>query len=118
MGTGRGIPLRTPDERPSFVLAQQVSETRKLLSNGCYADLLTAFVTLIEDLDAWLRARPWLTTLSDPSARRRTSPKLLGPNVKLSLLDHCSRLLRSMLDLYSGLLRCRRRTAPLRCRPW
>lgn len=52
MSTGRGISLRTPEERPSFVLAQQVSETRKLLSPGCYADLLTAFVTLIEDLDA------------------------------------------------------------------
>jgi len=51
----------------SFLLAEQVSETCKLLSPGCYIDLPTAFVTIIEDLDAWLQARPWLPTLIDPS---------------------------------------------------
>lgn len=51
----------------SFLLAEQVSETRKLLSPSCYADLPTAFVTIIEDLDAWLQSRPWLPTLTDPS---------------------------------------------------
>lgn len=51
----------------SFLLAEQVSETCKLLSPGCYIDLPTAFVTVIEDLDAWLQARPWLPTLTDPS---------------------------------------------------
>jgi len=51
----------------SFLLADRVSEARKLLSPGCYADLPTTFLTLIEDLDAWLQARPWLPTLTDPS---------------------------------------------------
>lgn len=51
----------------SFLLANQVSETRKLLSPGCYSDRPTAFVTLLEDLDTWLQARAWLPTLTDPS---------------------------------------------------
>lgn len=51
----------------SFLLADRVSELRKLTSPGCYADLPTAFVTIVEDLDAWLQARPWLPPLTDPS---------------------------------------------------
>ncbi len=51
----------------SFLLAEQVSEFRKVLDSGCYNDLPTAFVTLIKDLDAWLQARPTLPVLTDPS---------------------------------------------------
>jgi hypothetical protein len=51
----------------SFLLAEQISESRKLLDPGCYKDLPTAFVSLIKDLDAWLQARSTLPFLTDPS---------------------------------------------------
>jgi hypothetical protein len=51
----------------SFLLAEQVSEYRKALDPGCYKDLPTAFVTLINDLDTWLQARLTLPILTDPS---------------------------------------------------
>jgi hypothetical protein len=55
----------------SLLLAEQVSEARKLREPGCYKDLPTAFVTLICDLDDWLQARPSLPTLTDPSCSSR-----------------------------------------------
>lgn len=51
----------------SFLLADRVSDLQKLLHPGCYDDLPTAFVRLIEDLDTWLQVRPLLPTLTDPS---------------------------------------------------
>jgi hypothetical protein len=55
----------------SFLLADRVSETQKILHPGCYADLPTALVRLLHDLDDWLQARPSLPTLTDPSCPQR-----------------------------------------------
>jgi hypothetical protein len=55
----------------SFLVAERVSETQKLLHPGCYDDLPTALVRLLNDLDDWLQARPTLPTLIDPSCPQR-----------------------------------------------
>jgi hypothetical protein len=51
----------------SFLLADRVSATQTLIHPGCYNDLPTAFVRIIEDLDVWLQARPLRPNLPDPS---------------------------------------------------
>jgi hypothetical protein len=55
----------------SFLVADRVSETQNLLHPGCYDDLPTALVRLLNDLDDWLQARPTLPTLTDPSCPQR-----------------------------------------------
>ncbi len=55
----------------SFLLAEQVSEAQKILHPGCYADLPTALVRMLTDLDSWLQARPTLPALIDPSCPQR-----------------------------------------------
>lgn len=51
----------------TILLGERVSSTNKLSSPGYYGDLPTAFVHILEDLDAWMDARPILPPLPDPS---------------------------------------------------
>lgn len=51
----------------TIVLGERVSAARKLNEPGCYSDLPTAFVRILEDLDAWMDLNPTLPPLPDPS---------------------------------------------------
>jgi hypothetical protein len=51
----------------SMLLAEQVSQVQLLLDPGCYSDLPTTLVNILESLDGWLQMRPTMPLLSDPS---------------------------------------------------
>lgn len=51
----------------TIVLGERVSAARKLNEPACYSDLPTAFVHILEDLDAWMDLNPTLPLLPDPS---------------------------------------------------
>lgn len=49
------------------LLGERVEEYRKIFDTGYYADLPTALVHIVNDLDEWLQARPYKPTIMDPS---------------------------------------------------
>ena len=51
----------------TILLGERVDAAKKNLNPAYYADLPTAFVHLLEDLNGWLQARPILPSLPDPS---------------------------------------------------
>ncbi|MBL6278231.1 nucleotidyltransferase [Micromonospora fiedleri] len=49
------------------LLGEQVEEWHKVLDAGYYADLPTALLHIVSDLDTWLQARPTKPLIMDPS---------------------------------------------------
>ncbi|GAB3134979.1 nucleotidyltransferase [Tsukamurella serpentis] len=49
------------------LLGEQVTELRTLLDPGYYSDVPTALLHIVQDLDAWLQARPIKPSVPDPS---------------------------------------------------
>jgi hypothetical protein len=49
------------------LLGMQVEEWRKIFKTGYYADLPTALLHIVADLDEWLQARPTKPVIMDPS---------------------------------------------------
>ncbi|MEU7367007.1 cyclic GMP-AMP synthase DncV-like nucleotidyltransferase [Streptomyces hygroscopicus] len=49
------------------LLGQRVNETRAVTHPGCYGNVPTTLLTIIEDLDAWLQGRPDKPSIPDPS---------------------------------------------------
>lgn len=49
------------------LLGERVTQTTALLETGCYANVPTALLTVVEDLDEWLQARPYKPSIPDPS---------------------------------------------------
>jgi hypothetical protein len=49
------------------LLGERVEEYRKIFDSGYYADLPTALVHIVGDLDEWLQARPTKPNIMDPS---------------------------------------------------
>ncbi|MFG2940359.1 cyclic GMP-AMP synthase DncV-like nucleotidyltransferase [Streptomyces sp. NPDC048282] len=49
------------------LLGERVTQTTALLEPGCYANVPTALLTIVEDLDEWLQARPYKPSIPDPS---------------------------------------------------
>lgn len=49
------------------LLGERVEDYHKIFDTGYYADLPTALVHIVCDLDEWLQARPYKPTMLDPS---------------------------------------------------
>ncbi|MEU9880352.1 SMODS domain-containing nucleotidyltransferase [Streptomyces phaeochromogenes] len=49
------------------LLGERVTQSTALLEPGCYANVPTALLTIVEDLDQWLQARPYKPSIPDPS---------------------------------------------------
>lgn len=49
------------------LVGEVVTPMRAALAPGCYGDTPSALVTIVQDLDAWLQARPNKPSLVDPS---------------------------------------------------
>ncbi|MEU0691488.1 SMODS domain-containing nucleotidyltransferase [Streptomyces uncialis] len=49
------------------LLGERVSETKAVSEPGCYGNVPTALLTIIEDLDTWLQGRPFKPSIPDPS---------------------------------------------------
>ncbi|MGW9433635.1 SMODS domain-containing nucleotidyltransferase, partial [Streptomyces decoyicus] len=47
------------------LLGQQVTQTMALLEQGCYANVPTALLTIVEDLDEWLQAHSGKPSIPD-----------------------------------------------------
>lgn len=54
------------------LLGEQVAEWRKAFDTGYYADVPTALVHIVKDLDGWLQARPFKPSIADPSGSGTT----------------------------------------------
>ncbi|MFA3878520.1 cyclic GMP-AMP synthase DncV-like nucleotidyltransferase [Streptomyces sp. MMCC 100] len=49
------------------LLGERVEEIKKLMDPGCYSDVPTTLLTIVEDLDLWLQERPCKPSIADPS---------------------------------------------------
>lgn len=49
------------------MLGAQVTDTRKLFNPGCYANVPTTLLHVVQDLDNWLQQRPIRPSIPDPS---------------------------------------------------
>ncbi|MGW0902826.1 SMODS domain-containing nucleotidyltransferase [Streptomyces sp. NPDC002853] len=49
------------------LLGNRVSQLQAMTRPGCYANVPTALLTIVEDLDTWLQARPLKPSIPDPS---------------------------------------------------
>ncbi|MFD7817614.1 cyclic GMP-AMP synthase DncV-like nucleotidyltransferase [Streptomyces sp. NPDC059785] len=49
------------------LLGNRVSHLQAMTRPGCYANVPTALLTIVEDLDTWLQARPFKPSIPDPS---------------------------------------------------
>ncbi|MBT3152737.1 nucleotidyltransferase [Streptomyces sp. CHD11] len=49
------------------LLGERVLRTNTLIRPGCYSNVPTALLTIVEDLDTWLQARPLKPSIPDPS---------------------------------------------------
>ncbi|WKV70844.1 nucleotidyltransferase [Streptomyces sp. PCS3-D2] len=49
------------------LLGERVEEIKPLTDPGCYSDVPTTLLTIVEDLDRWLQARPYKPSIADPS---------------------------------------------------
>ncbi|OON81610.1 SMODS domain-containing nucleotidyltransferase [Streptomyces tsukubensis] len=49
------------------LLGERVTQATALLETGCYANVPTALLTIVEDLDEWLQGRPYKPSIPDPS---------------------------------------------------
>lgn len=49
------------------LMGEQVAEWKKIHDTGYYANLPTALLRLVSDLDNWLQARPYRPSIADPS---------------------------------------------------
>lgn len=58
---------RTKSVVLTILLGGRVDPSKKIVDPAYYADLPTAFVHLLEDLNKWMQARPTLPPLPDPS---------------------------------------------------
>lgn len=79
----------------TVILGERISAAKKTVDPGYYADLPTAFVHVLEDLDAWMDANPTLPPLDDPSGANNNfshrwtqeSYESLAKNVKTIAAD-------------------------------
>jgi hypothetical protein len=49
------------------LLGERVEEIKALTDPGCYSDVPTTLLTIVEDLDRWLQERPYKPSIPDPS---------------------------------------------------
>lgn len=49
------------------LLGNRISQFQAMARPGCYANIPTALLTIVEDLDTWLQARPLKPSIPDPS---------------------------------------------------
>ncbi|MFB8753081.1 SMODS domain-containing nucleotidyltransferase [Streptomyces parvulus] len=49
------------------LLGERVEEIKKLMDPGCYSDVPTTLLAIVEDLDRWLQERPYKPSIADPS---------------------------------------------------
>ncbi len=54
------------------LLGERVSQATALAHPGCYGNVPTALLTIVEDLDLWLQARPDKPSIADPSGSGAT----------------------------------------------
>ncbi|UKZ07415.1 nucleotidyltransferase [Streptomyces viridifaciens] len=54
------------------LLGERVSQATALARPGCYGNVPTALLTIVNDLDTWLQARPYKPSIADPSGSGAT----------------------------------------------
>ncbi|MFC8717070.1 cyclic GMP-AMP synthase DncV-like nucleotidyltransferase [Kitasatospora sp. NPDC057198] len=60
------------------LLGERVSQATALAHPGCYGNVPTALLTIVEDLDLWLQARPDKPSIADPSGSGATFDRRWG----------------------------------------
>lgn len=85
------------------LLGERVDELSKIVDPSCYSDLPTALRTIVSDLDAWLQARPYKPSITDPSGSGVTFDHRWDENTYLYFRDRIHKHAAEINDAYADI---------------